>query len=71
MNHTPFGYIIENGKAIIDEKAEAQIRNLFQLYLSGLSLADAAGKAGIKRCHASISRILTNKRTLVMTSTHK
>ena len=64
MNHIPFGYIIKNGKAIIDEKAAAQIRDLFQLYLSGLSLADAAEKAGIKRCHASISRILTNKRYL-------
>ena len=64
MNHIPYGYIIKNGKAIIDEKAATQIRDLFQLYLSGLSLADAAEKAGIKRCHASISRILTNKRYL-------
>ena len=64
MNHIPFGYIIKNGKAIIDEKAAAQIRDLFQLYLSGLSLADTAEKAGIKRCHASISRILINKRYL-------
>ncbi|MGB4660047.1 MAG: recombinase [Mobilitalea sp.] len=64
MNHIPFGYIIKNGKAIIDEKAATQIRDLFQLYLSGLSLADAAEKAGIKRCHASISRILINKRYL-------
>jgi len=64
VNHIPFGYIIKNGKAIFDEKAATQIRDLFQLYLSGLSLADAAEKAGIKRCHASISRILTNKRYL-------
>jgi len=64
VNHIPFGYIIKNGKAIIDEKAATQLRDLFQLYLSGLSLADAAEKAGIKRCHASISRILTNKRYL-------
>ena len=64
MNHIPFRYIIKNGKAIIEEKAATQLRDLFQLYLSGLSLADAAEKAGIKRCHASISRILTNKRYL-------
>lgn len=64
MNHIPFGYIIKNGKAIIDEKAATQLRDLFQLYLSGLSLEDAAEKAGIKLCHASISRILTNKRYL-------
>ena len=62
MNHIPFGYIIEDGKAIIDDKEASQIRDLFHSYLSGLSLADAAEKAGIKRCHPAISKMLTNRR---------
>ncbi|HWQ89983.1 MAG TPA: recombinase [Desulfitobacteriaceae bacterium] len=62
MSHTPYGYIIVNGKAVIDKKAAVQIRELFQAYLSGLSLAYAAKKVGLKRYHASITGILSNKR---------
>jgi hypothetical protein len=62
VNHTPFGYIIEDGKAIIDDKAASQIRDLFHAYLSGLSLADAAENVGIKRCHPAISKMLINRR---------
>jgi hypothetical protein len=64
MSHTPFGYRIENGKAIIDETAAEQIKVLFQSYLSGDSLATAAKKAGINGFHSSIGRILRNKRYL-------
>lgn len=60
MNHTPFGYWIENGKAVIDKQAAEQIRILFQSYLSGDSLDTAAKKAGIKSFHAGIVRILRN-----------
>ena len=64
MSHTPFGYRIENGKAIIDETAAEQIKVLFQSYLSGDSLATAAKKAGIKGFHSGTGRILRNKRYL-------
>lgn len=64
MGHTPYGYIIRNGKAIIDEKSASQIKDLFKAYLSGLSLADASKKAGINRYHATIARMLTNKQYL-------
>lgn len=64
MSHTPFGYRIENGKAIIDETAAEQIKVLFQSYMSGDSLATAAKKAGINGFHSSIGRILRNKRYL-------
>ncbi|ROR28088.1 hypothetical protein EDD66_10526 [Mobilisporobacter senegalensis] len=64
MGHTPYGYIIRNGKAVIDEMAAEQVKILYQSYLSGLSLANAAHRAGIKRCHATISNMLTNKRYL-------
>ena len=46
MGHTPFGYRIENGKAVMDEAAASQIRELYKNYLSGLSLTNAAKEAG-------------------------
>jgi len=64
MSHTPFGYRIENGKAIIDKEAAEQIKVLFQSYLSGDSLVTAAKKAGIKGFHSGIGRILRNTRYL-------
>jgi hypothetical protein len=61
MSHTPYGYRIINGKAVVDKQAAKQIKTLFQSYLSGDSLATAAKKADIKAFHAGISRILQNK----------
>lgn len=62
MGHTPYGYRIENGKAIVDDEKADQIKLLFEAYLSGDSLATAAKKAGIKAFHAGIGNILKNKR---------
>ena len=62
MGHTPYGYRIENGKAIFDDEKAEQIKLLFEAYLSGDSLATAAKKAGIKAFHAGIGNILKNKR---------
>ena len=62
MSHIPFGYTIQNGRAVVNEKEAVKIKELFEAYLSGLSLAEAAKKAGIKRCHASITRMLTDRR---------
>ena len=53
-----------SSKAVIDEKAAAQIRALFQSYLSGDSLSTAAKKAGINAFHSGIARILQNARYL-------
>ncbi len=64
MSHTPFGYRIENGKAVIDIEAAEQIKALFDYYLSGDSLATAAKKAGITAFHAGIGRMLRNTRYL-------
>jgi len=61
MGHTPYGYRIENGKALIDELAAEQIKALFQAYVSGDSLVTAAQKAGILTSHAAIGNILRNK----------
>ena len=34
MGHTPYGYRIENGKAVIDEAAATQVRELYKNYLT-------------------------------------
>ena len=64
MGHIPLGYRIEAGKAVLDEDASKQVKELFVGYLSGLSLTGAAKSACIKRCHASVGKILENKRYL-------
>ena len=62
LSHIPFGYSIQNGRAVVNEKEALKIKELFEAYLSGLSLTEAAKKAGIKRYHTSIARMLKDKR---------
>jgi len=58
MGHTPFGYRIEDGKAVVDDIAAEKVRELFSGYLAGLSLKDVAKKAGIDCYHATASKML-------------
>ena len=60
MGHTPFGYRIENGVAVIDDLAAEQIQSLYKAYLSGDALRTAANKVGIDAFHAGIGKILKN-----------
>ena len=60
MSHTPFGYQIVNGEAVIDELAAEQLKTLFLAYLAGDSLATAAQKAGIQISHAVVGKMLRN-----------
>ena len=64
MGHTPYGYRIENGKAIVDETAAEQVRKLYAGYLEGLSLKDAAKEAEINCYHATAGRMLQDKHYL-------
>ena len=64
MGHTPFGYSIENGVAVVDEHAAEQVQALYQSYLSGDSLRTVANKAGIDAFNARIGRILKNRHYL-------
>jgi hypothetical protein len=64
MGHTPYGYRIEDGKAVVDEIASKQVNELFSGYLAGLSLKDAAKQAGIDCYHATASKMLQNKHYL-------
>jgi len=64
MSHTPYGYRIENGKAVIDDFAANQIKALFKAYLAGDSLTTAAQKAGIRTSHSVIRKMLQSTRYL-------
>ena len=64
MGHTPYGYRIEEGKAVIDEAAAAQVRELYKNYLSGLSLTNAAKEAGLELLHSGSKRMMRNKHYL-------
>ena len=64
MGHTPYGYTIKNGKAIIDEAQSEQIKNLYKNYLSGMSLKKAAAEAGMETYHNSAKRLMQNKHYL-------
>ena len=60
MGHTPYGYRIEDGKAVIDEAAATQVRELYKNYLSGLSLTNAAKEAGLDLLHSGAKRMMRN-----------
>ena len=64
MGHTPFGYRIENGIAVIDEESATKLRRLYENYLSGMSLKTAAAKAGIETYHGTAKRLLMTKHYL-------
>lgn len=58
--HTPFGYRMENGAAVIVPEEAAQIRKIYDGYLSGLSYLEAARCAGLALTHSSVKRLLQN-----------
>lgn len=64
MTHTPYGYKIVNGEAVIDEVKAEQIRKLFELYLGGAGLATCSKETGINKTHASIGRMLRDEKYL-------
>lgn len=64
MGHTPYGYRIENGCAVIDEEAAGKIRRLYANYLAGMAQSKAAIEAGIETYHSSAKRLMQNRHYL-------
>lgn len=64
MSHVPYGYRIENGKAVIDEEKAEQVRKLYKGYISGLAYVPAAKDAGLTLSHSGAKRIMQNKHYL-------
>ena len=59
MGHTPYGYRIENGAAEINEAEADCVRQIFNNYISGMSLTESAKAAGYPIVHSSVKRMLT------------
>jgi hypothetical protein len=64
MSHIPYGYRIENGKAVIDVEKAEQVRKLYKGYLSGLAYMPAAEAAGLKLYHTGAKNMMQNKNYL-------
>jgi len=64
MGHTPYGYRIENGCAVINEEEAAKIRKLYENYFAGMSQSKAAIEAGIETYHSSAKRLMQNRHYL-------
>ena len=60
LGHTPYGYRIENGIAVICEEEATQVRKVYEYYLSGLALMKAAEEAGLHITHSSVKKMLRN-----------
>lgn len=55
-----YGYKIVDGAAVVDEQEAAVIINIFNGYISGMSLRDAAVNAGRPMVHCMVKRIIRN-----------
>ena len=64
MKHTPYGYDIVGGVAVINEEQAAAIRQTCENYLSGMSMTQAARAAGINMNHSGVKRLMLNPRYL-------
>ena len=64
MKHTPYGYDIVGGAAVINEKQAANLRKLCENYLSGMSFVQAAKEAGLEMKHSGVKRLMQNPRYL-------
>lgn len=59
--HTPYGYIIVDGQAVIDKPIAEKLRALFVTFLDCGSMRAAAVKSGIEKTHSVIGRLLKNR----------
>ena len=64
MKHTPYGYDIVGGAAVINEKQAANLRKLCENYLSGMSFVQAAKDVGLEMKHSGVKRLMQNPRYL-------
>ena len=60
QTHVPYGYRIEDGKALPDETAAARVKEFFREYLACGSMRAAAKSSGIEKTHSVLGRVLRN-----------
>ena len=64
MEHTPYGYEIREGRAVVNEEQAGKIIEMCENYLSGMSLINAASSIGFTMSHCGVKRMMFNKRYL-------
>lgn len=64
MKHTPYGYDIVGGAAVINEEQAANLRKLCENYLSGMSFVQAAKDVGLGMKHSGVKKLMLNPRYL-------
>lgn len=64
MRHTPYGYDIVDGKAVVNKEKAEQIRKICENYLSGMSFIAAAQDVGINMSHCGVKHLIQNERYL-------
>lgn len=64
MKHTPYGYDIVGGAAVINDEQAANLRKLCENYLSGMSFVQAAKDVGLEMKHSGVKRLMKNPRYL-------
>lgn len=64
MRSIPYGYKVMNGRAVIDQVEGKKVRDAFQMYAAGSSLAGIKQALEINRYHAGIDNILKDRKYL-------
>ncbi len=64
MKHTPYGYRIENGRALVNEDEACTIHRIVKNYLAGMSLSASASAEGLSHSHRWVKRLLLNRKYL-------
>ena len=64
MKHTPYGYDIVGGKAVVNKEQATIIRQICENYLSGMSMTQAAKDVGLEMKHSGVKRLMQNPRYL-------
>lgn len=64
MKHTPYGYQIVDGKAVVDELAAANIHQICENYLNGMGLIASATDVGLTKNATEVKRMIMNKKLL-------
>ena len=62
--HTPLGYRIQNGIAVVCKEEVRQIKQIYKGYLSGMSYMNAAEHVGLHLNHCCVKRLLQNRHYL-------
>ena len=65
MSHIPYGYEVKDGKIFIVEEAADKVRQIFQNYVSGMSLTESAKTAGHPITHSMVKHFYRENVTSV------